>query len=164
MSPGAMSRCEECSGLIGQSPSLPPHAHLKQLSGRKLPNAWQEYYQCAVCGTTLKRLVPFPGFEGRVGEPWSETRRGESGRLTDNPLRRVSGSYTPKRDKTLSYTYEATWVITHTRVIWDSEVKRGGEWKGNPGGNFAMSPDMDVGLTVKRLVGAAIEDLVDVKA
>ncbi len=158
-----MSQCEQCAGLIGKAPALGPHAGLKQLSGRKLPNAWQEYYLCGVCGTTLKRVVPFPGFEGRVGEPWSASRKGESGKLTENPLLKVSGTYTPKRDKTLVYTYEATWMITNTRVIWDSEVKRAGEWKGNPGGSFALSPSADISLTVKRLVGAAIEDLADVK-
>ncbi len=159
-----MAHCEQCAGLIGQPPSVAPHAGLKQLSGRKLANAWQEYYLCGACGTTLRRLAPFPGFEGRAGEAWSEGRKGESGRLTDNPLRSVSGTYTPKRNKTLVYTYEATWEVTSTRVIWDSEVKRAGEWKGNPRGSFALSPNMDVPLTVKRLVGAAIEDLLDVKA
>ena len=158
-----MSPCDPCAELIGKPPSIDPHAGLKQLSGRKLSNCWQEYYLCETCGTTLKRVVPFPGFESRAGEPWSEGRKGESGRLTERRQHVVTGSYTPRRDNSLTYTYEATWVVTNARVTWDSEVKRAGEWKGNPGGHFAFSPTLDVPLTVKRLVGAAIEALVDVK-
>ena len=156
-----MSACEECVELIGKPPSLDPHAELKQLSGRKLPNAWQEYYLCGVCGTTLKRIVPFPGVEDTVGEAWSEGRKGESGRLTENRRHMVSGTYTTKRDNSLTYTYEATWIINNDLLIWDSEVKRAGDWIGNPGGHILLPAHVDVPLTVKRLVRIAIEELAD---
>ncbi len=158
-----MPACEQCAALIGEPPSLPPHAGLKQLSGRKLSNAWQEYYACAVCGSTLKRVVPFPGFENKAGEPWAEGRKGDTGKLSDDRRHTVNGSYTTKRDRGLIYIYEATWIITGPRVIWDSEVRKGGDWKGNPGGHFPFSPGLDLPLTVKRLVGVAIENLVDVE-
>ncbi len=158
-----MPYCEKCARLIGKPPSLGPHASLKQLSGRKTSNCLHEYYACDVCGTTLKRVVPFPGFEGRIGEPWSERRKGESGKLTERRQHVVTGTYTPNRDNSHIYTYEATWIVSNARVIWDSEVKRGGDWKANPGGHFAFSTGLDVPRTIIRLVGAAIEDLVEVK-
>jgi hypothetical protein len=148
-----VSACEKCVELIGKPPSVDPHAGLKQLSGRKLPNAWQEYYLCGVCGTTLKRIVPFPGVEDRFGEAWSEVRKGESGKLTESRRHMVSGTYTTKRKR----------VNNNGLLIWDSEVKRAGDWKGNPGGHILLPDNADVPLTVKQLVGTAIEELVDVQ-
>jgi hypothetical protein len=78
------------------------------------------------------------------------------------PNQKFTGEYTTQRHGGLTYSYDATWTRSGTRIIWSATVSRNGEHKGQPSGTIQSAIELEPVAAVTALVEYSIENLFQV--